>query len=157
MGGCGNTPAIKNPQDCNDPLAPYYDICPDTNKSVAEDYTCPTVTRLDCTINPAVYPATCYWKGAAFYSDATPDASLHPPNFTQGTSAGIHRMLKQRLAQQGKGDKTTPDGIPLLTYWNEITMDGKILKAMLKHSPKSAVAGMIYKKGSAQAYGFAKV
>lgn len=158
-GGCGNNPGTV---DCKQPNAPYYDVCPETKKPVADDYSCPTVTRLDCTGPDGIvaYPKTCYWKGAAFYSNAAPNATLHPPNITTGDDAGIRKMLTQRLVNQLKVPATLPTRspptqkggktIPLLEYWNEITTDGKAMMGVLAKAPKAVVAAMMYQKGVKQ-------
>merc|ERR1712048_1513056 len=71
---------------------------------------------------------------------------------------GLREMLKQRVEDQGTvaENRTTPDGIPLVQYWNEVTIDGKILRAMLKWTPEAAIAGFMYYKGDQQAHGWAK-
>jgi len=144
-GGCG----CGAPAGCNRTDNAFTNKCPETGKDMTPE--CPSVTRCGCDENLQDYPGTCFWRGAAFYSSATPKV---PPNLTAGTGDGLRKMMQQRIKNQD--GRKTPNGIPLLEYWNEATLDGKVLKAMLNVNPAAAVAAFMYQKGNSIAKGAAK-
>jgi len=57
-------------------------------------------------------------------------------------------MLAQRISDQSG---RTMDGIPLQGYWDEVTIDGKILESMLRVNVSLAIAAFVYEKGNSQA------
>merc|ERR1711920_813222 len=119
---------------------------------IPPNYTCPEVLQADCASKS--HDELCYWRGPAFYSDARPTKyGDYPPNLTQGDSAGLRLTVKQRLKSQNSTD--TMSGWPSLQYWNEVTIDGKVLGAVLKTSPQAAVAAIMYVKGDTTAKGWA--
>mmetsp|Transcript_90057 Transcript_90057/g.268655 ORF Transcript_90057/g.268655 Transcript_90057/m.268655 type:complete len:370 (+) Transcript_90057:50-1159(+) len=146
-GGCG--PGAPS-RDCGKPGTAFANVCPSTGKAADKPAECPEIEVESCRAKPGSrYPNTCFWKGPAFYSSATPGA---PYNLTEGFSE-IREMMKQRTSDQsGK----TMDGIPLLQYWDELTVDGKILEVMLTNNLAAAIAAVMYQRGNAQAIGYAQ-
>merc|ERR1712087_265911 len=84
-------------------------------------------------------------KGPAFNSSASPGV---PHASRQDTVSQLRKMLAQRLSDQSG---RTMDGIPLQGYWNEVTIDGKVLESMLSMNVSLAVAAFVYEKGNPQA------
>jgi len=154
-GGCGSPSTEQG--SCNASHTAYSGLCPDTGKPIVENYDCPTLQRQDCTLTTQKknYPNACYHIGPAYYSDTRPGYDKFPPNLTAGTDAGLRLMVKQRIKYQGTGPEKTPSGISLMQYWDEITMDGKVIQGMLHWQPKAVIAAFVYMKGSTLGKGFA--
>lgn len=146
-GGCGC--GSHGPARCDaNAYTAFSNECPETGRDATGG--CPSVDRCACTTEETKYPGTCYWRGPAFYSSAKPGA---PPNMSAGGPNELRRMLQQRLSDD---TGSTGDGIPLKKYWDELTIDGKVMLEMLKSDPSSAIAGFMYKRGDAVSHGWAR-
>jgi len=138
-GGCGRGGSA----DCNDPLSGYNDKCP-SNQEAWADGNCQETLNEWCGTNKVNYPQTCYWKGPAFSSPAGPGAQ--PMTDFSGEPNELREMMLQRCETQVEG--STGDNIPLREYWNEITMDGKVIDQLMKKKPSDVIAAFGYVKGS---------
>lgn len=139
-GGCGcGMPS----HTCGTVGTAFSNICPETGEPANGD--CPSVSRCACDSGQTHYPQTCFWKGPAFNSSATPGL---PHDAVQNSPDQLRSMMAQRVRGQ---NGTTMDGIPLRGYWNEVTIDGKILETMLSMNPNLAIAAFVYEQGNPQA------
>jgi len=153
-GGCSSpSPEVL----CNKSTSAFGDRCPG-NESQWADETCDWTMKASCkyrTQNPSVdYRDNCFWTGPSWTSPVHPDAK---PNFDYSqfeANDDIRSMMKNRVTHQ---DGRTDDGLPLREYWNEITMDGRIIQHFSDfHGVQSVVAAFAYVKGSGWAKGEAK-
>merc|ERR1712217_468428 len=154
-GGCSSG---SLPDNCTEgSTAAYWDKCPDTGEFIHPANDCPSLKQGDCT---SEHPAElCYWRGPAYDSDARPTKYFPDaePNLNGGASDGLRKMVKQRIASQHEGQniKDKPEW-PTFEYWNEVTIDGKVLDYVLRSSPQAAVAGIMYFKGDKDAHTWAR-
>jgi len=149
-GGCG----MGGPNVCTDPTSAYMDQCPD-DKTKHGGKDCPTDMESWCGTKTVDYPSTCFWKGPAFDSPAWPDAKPDP-NPLPDNQIELRKMMNQRIKSQSQ-DKHTNDKLYTLTeYWNEITMDGRIIQRYLDKDPTEMIAAFGYYKGNKAAQAFAQ-
>lgn len=94
------------------------------------------------------YERNCFWKGPAFSSPVHPGAK---PDYDFSDFAGndeIRRMMKNRISGHHQ-DGTTADGLPLREYWNEITMDGRLIEHFrATRGLRSVVAAVAFVRGN---------
>jgi len=129
--GCGMM-AHNGEGACDDKASPWYDLDPATGKPVTDD--CHAVmgdycqNRIDNGKEPlGPGDAPCFWRGPAFTT--TPGAVV--PSET-------HQMLRQRMRNQAAG---TSD---LLTTWDEVVIDSRLLYEQLVRDPTVIVPAIIY-------------
>lgn len=121
-GGCG----MGGPADCKDPGSGFQDKCSDDESSWADD-SCPSTMKAYCGNASVEFGNNCFWKGPAFRSPVFPDAQ---PDFDFSdfpSQDELRRMMMNRVSDNHQ-DGSTEDGLPLLEYWNELTLDGRIIK-----------------------------
>jgi hypothetical protein len=95
-----------------------------------------------CGTKEVNYPGTCYWRGPAFSSPAGPGA--RPITDFSDKPNELRDMMLQRIKSEVQG--STFDGIPLMEYWDEITMDGRVIDHYIKN-PTDVIAAFGYVKG----------
>jgi hypothetical protein len=145
-GGCGSNTGKK----CGDPQSAFEDKCPEDPSKWADE-TCASTMEAYCGNESVTYETNCYWKGPAFtspaYAGAKPDF-----NFADADSNNqIRAMLKNRVSD-GNQDGTTTDGLPLLEYWNEISLDGRIIDRFIEtQGPQSVIAAFAFARGNGDA------
>lgn len=143
-GGCGLGMGDRN---CDDPASAFGGRCPDEGSPetlYAYQDECQATQSQWCgseEMKGKSYPeVNCFWKGPAWkspsYEGAEADLSVLSKNNE------LPDMLKQRLESQEDGQ--TEDGIPYLNYWNELVVDGRVLKKLLDTEPEKVVAAWGY-------------
>jgi hypothetical protein len=145
-GGCGSG-ALQN--GCKDPESSYNDQCHD-DKSRWADESCPYTMKAYCGNASVGYETNCFWKGPAFGSPVYPGAK---PDFDFSGFAHnneIRSMMKNRVSGKHQ-DGTTDNGLPLREYWNEITMDGRIIQHFeATRGLNSVVAAVAFVRGNGE-------
>lgn len=149
-GGCG---CGWGPANCTDPMATAFgNLCPTTGEPAIAGQ-CPQVDRCACDNVETTYPEMCYWKGPAYYNNASSDA---PPNMTVDNNAPnqLRNMMEHRLRVQDNNNTILDNVTSMKTYWNEITIDGKLMAELMKQSLSDVIAAIVYQKGDVQAQGW---
>jgi hypothetical protein len=123
--GCGSLPA-GNHMNCDDKLAPFYNLDPDTMEEVTDKSE--LVTAKYCPnhkVNPTLpTDDQCYWMGAGFYP-----GNDHPDE--------LRKMIDQRLTNQ-KGKAS------LVQTWNEIVLDVELIHQELLQQPALVIPAMLW-------------
>jgi hypothetical protein len=143
-GGCGNGAKANL---CKDPESAYNDKCPDDQSRWADE-SCAFTMEAYCNNASVDYGTNCFWKGPAFRSPVYPGAE---PDFDFSDFARddeVRQMLKNRVSDDHQSG-TTLDGLPLREYWNEITMDGRIIKHLEEtEGVRSVIAAVAFVRGN---------
>jgi hypothetical protein len=144
-GGCGMG---ASGQTCKEPTSAYNDKCVDDPTKWADE-TCATTMTAYCDEQTPGYSTNCFWKGPAWASPVNPGAKpdFDYSDFDQNNE--IRKMLVNRLGHQ---DGETSDKLPLLEYWDEITMDGRIIQHFIDTDGiASVLAAIAFTKGNSDA------
>jgi len=125
----------------------FTNLCPEDRSKHANADDCPSVLEKWCGQKEVNYPDTCSWKGPAWSSPTYGGAKANISKLD--TENELHKMVKQRLKTQTKDGPTTMCGKQTCTeYWTEMTMDGRLIDALMNQHPSDVIAAFAYDKGN---------
>jgi len=152
-GGCGQ--GAPGPPTCDNPHNAFTNLCPEDHSKHANADDCPSVLTAWCGQKEVDYPETCCWKGPAWYSPTYGGAKANISRLD--TENEIRKMVKQRLKTQTKDGAATQCGeFKCTEFWTEMTMDGRLIDALMNQHPSDVIAAFAYYKGNTVLHNLAK-
>lgn len=133
-GGCGVASGNHN---CSSNRTAFHNICPSTGKICTADDS--EITRVMCKPYGPVPVPTKGTDAACFFGMP----SLNYPEKARANH--LREMLKARLQHQvGEGPKG-----PLISQWNEVVLDERLLIPAIGYDPATVISAFIYVKSLA--------